>query len=221
MLSQCRKSSKFPVVPVFLLVVLSLTGCAANSQVGKKVGKGNLVAVAGAAVAGAVSGLVTGGPIGAIQGGITGATSSAISSATGAVAGVIEENETKAVKPIQIKDISTRQKELAELEARIGKRNYEAALLLADCKHRQSIDAAGEAFRKAKDSGQRTYALLLQAIAAEEMGDKTMAASFYPKMLQENPQYDNIDKARSDTLEGVLKIQRLRQDHGMSPLCLH
>ncbi len=154
-----------------------------------------------------------------IQGGITGATSSAISSATGVVAGVIEDGDSKAVKTGQIKDISTKQKELAELEARIGKSNYEATLLLADCNHRRAIEVANGAFGESKDSTQRTYALLLQAMAAEEMGDKTMAASFYPKMIQEGPQYRNIDQARSDALEGVLKIQHLRRDHGLPPLC--
>lgn len=204
---------------VILLIFLSITGCAANSQVSKKVGKSNMVAVVGAAAAGAVSGLITGGPIGAIQGGITGATSSAISSATGVVADVIEENETKEMQKGQIKDLSTRQKELDELEARIGKRNYEATLLLADCNHRRAIEVAKEAFGESKDSMQRVYALLLQAMAAEEMGDKSMAASFYPKIIQESPQYHNVDKARSDALEGVLKTQQLRRDHGLPPLC--
>ncbi|MDD4356476.1 MAG: hypothetical protein PHN98_04415 [Smithellaceae bacterium] len=219
MLSQYRDLSKVPAVAVILLMVLSLSGCAANSQVGKKVSKGSVVAVVGAAAAGAVSGLVTGGPIGAIQGGITGATSSAISSATGVVAGVIEETETKEVQKSQIKDLSTRQKELAELEARIGKKNYGATLLLADCHHRRAIEMANEAFGESKDSTQRTYALLLQAIAAEEMGDKALAASFYPKIIQESPQCRNLDKARADALEGVLKIQQLRRDHGLPPLC--
>ena len=123
MLSPCRNLLKIPAAAVILIIFLSLTGCAANSQVSKKVGKANLVAVVGAAAAGAVSGLVTGGPVGAIQGGITGATSSAISSATGVVAGVIEENEDKEMQKGQIKDLSTRQRELDELEARIGKRN--------------------------------------------------------------------------------------------------
>lgn len=219
MLSQCRNLVKGPAVAVILLIVFSLMGCAANSQVGKKVSKGSVVAVVGAAAAGAVTGLVTGGPIGAIQGGITGATSSAISTATGVVAGAVEEGDSKAVQTGQIKDLSTRQKELAELEARIGKRNYEATLLLADCKHRQAIEVASDALGESKDSTQRTYALLLQAIAAEEMGDKTTAASFYPRMVQQDSQYRNIDKARSDALEGVLKIQQLRRDHGLPPLC--
>ena len=219
MLSPCRNLLKIPAAAVILIIFLSLTGCAANSQVSKKVGKANLVAVVGAAAAGAVSGLVTGGPVGAIQGGITGATSSAISSATGVVAGVIEENEDKEMQKGQIKDLSTRQRELDELEARIGKRNYGATLLLADCNHRRAIEVAKKAFGESKDSTQRAYTLLLQAMAAEEMGDKTLAASIYPKIVQESPQYPNMDKARSDALEGVLKIQQLRRDHGLPPLC--
>ena len=97
--------------------------------------------------------------------------------------------------------------------------NFEAARLLADCKHGQAIGAAVEAYAGTQNSKQRSYALMIQAIAAEELGDKALASSLYPRIVQEDPSLGTKEKARAETLEGVMKIQKIRKDYGLPPIC--
>ena len=47
--------------------------------------------------------------------------------------------------------------------------------------------------------------------AAEESGDKALASSVYSKMG------GGADKARADALEGVIKVQAARREHGLPP----
>jgi hypothetical protein len=105
------------------------------------------------------------------------------------------------------------------LEKEFGKKNFEAATLLAKCRHREAIGAAEEAYASAKELKLRVYALYIKAISAEESGNKDLAQATYPKIVQEDPRRGNVDKVRGDTLEGVLKIQKIRQEHGAAPFC--
>jgi translation initiation factor 1 (eIF-1/SUI1) len=184
--------------------VAAVAGCSSAAQEGA--GKGATMGVVGGAVAGAVSSLIFGGNVvqGAAQGAAIGAASGA---ATGAVAGSMADSEAKkrAAKPAGD----------AELRKRIGDRNYASALLLAQCRHKDAISSAQDTVDSTKDSNERAFALLLQGIAAEESGDKTLAASMYPKIAQQSG--GSVDKARADALEGVIKVQGERRKHGMPP----
>jgi hypothetical protein len=186
-------------------VVVAVAGCSSAAQEGA--GKGATMGVVGGAVAGAVSSLIFGGNVvqGTVQGAAIGAASGA---ATGAVAGSMADSEAKkkAAKPAAGD---------AELRKRIGDRNYASALLLAQCKHKDAIASAQDTLDTTKDSNERAFALLLQGIAAEESGDKKLAASMYPKIAQQSG--GSIDKARADALEGVIKVQAERRKHGMPP----
>ena len=161
----------------------------------------------GGAVAGAVGSLIFGGNVvqGAAQGAAIGVASGA---ATGAVAGSMADSaaKEKAAKPAAGD---------AELRKRIGDRNYASALLLAQCRHKDAIASAEDTLASSKDSNERAFALLLQGVAAEESGNKALAASMYPKIAQQSG--GSVDKARADSLEGVIKVQAERRKHGMPP----
>jgi hypothetical protein len=168
----------------------------------------------GGAVAGAVGSLLWGGNVaeGAVKGAAVGAASGA---ATGAVAGSMADDaaKEKAAGPAKPDP------KLAELRQRIGDRNYASALLLAQCKHREAIASADETLAATQDRQQRTYAMMIQGIAAEESGDKAMAASIYPKIAQEDASRGSAEKLRADALEGVIKVQAARRAHGLPPAC--
>jgi len=165
----------------------------------------------GGAVAGAVGSLIFGGNVvqGAAQGAAIGAASGA---ATGAMAGSMADNNAKqaAAKP------AAADAERADLRKRIGDRNYSTALLLAQCKHQEAIASAGDTLGVTKEPAERKFAQLIQGVAAEESGDKALATSLYPKVAQETG--GSVDKARADVLEGVIKVQAIRREHGL-PAC--
>ena len=192
--------------------VVATPGCAPDSQASKQAGEGAAMGMVGGAVAGAVGSLLWGGNVveGAVKGGMTGAAAGA---AVGGMAGAKADSaakETSKPRP---------DPKLAELRQRIGDRNYASALLLAQCKHRDAIASAEETLGATQDRRQRTYAMLIQGIAAEESGDKALAASIYPKIVQEDASRGSVEKLRADTLEGVMKVQAARREHGFPPTC--
>lgn len=168
----------------------------------------------GGAVAGAVGSLLWGGNVmeGAARGAVVGAASGA---ATGAVAGSMAESAAKEKAAAPPKP----DPKAAELRQRIGDRNYASALLLAQCRHREAIASADETLAATQDRQQRVYAMLIQGVAAEESGDRAFAASIYPKIVGEDPSRGSADKLRADALEGVMKVQAARRDHGFAPTC--
>jgi hypothetical protein len=189
-----------------MAVAAAIAGCSSSAQQGAA--HGASLGAVGGAVAGAVSSLIFGGNVvqGAAQGAAIGVASGA---ATGAMAGSMADSKAKQApaKPAA----ST-----ADLRKRIGDRNYATALLLAQCKHQDAIASAGDTLAVTKEPGERAYAQLIQGIAAEEAGNKVLATSLYPKIAQENG--GSVDKARADVLEGVIKVQATRREHGL-PAC--
>ena len=202
-----------------LLAVVSLTaaivaagGCSTSAQ--KGAGQGATLGAVGGAVAGAVGSLLWGGNVaeGAARGAVIGAASGA---ATGAVAGSMADSaaQEKATKP------AAQDAKLAELRQRVGDRNYATFLLLAQCRHREAIASADATLAATQDRQERTYAMLLQGIAAEESGDKALASAVYPKIVQEDAGRGSPDKVRADTLEAVMKVQAARREHGIPAAC--
>lgn len=195
----------------FTLVAAAVVagGCSSSAQ--KGAGQGATLGAVGGAVAGAVGSLIFGGnPVqGAVQGAAIGAASGA---ATGAVAGSMADSAAKerAAKP------AAPDPKLGELRKRIGDRNYATALLLAQCRHQDAIASAQETVAATQDSTERAFALLIQGVAAEESGDKALTASLYPKLAQQSG--GSVDKVRADSLEGMIKVQAARREHGM-PVC--
>lgn len=201
----------FAVASLAAMAVAS-SSCSTSAQ--KGAGQGATLGAVGGAVAGAVGSLLWGGNVaeGAARGAVIGAASGA---ATGAVAGSMADGaaQEKAAKP------AAQDSKLAELRQRIGDRNYATFLLLAQCRHRDAIASADATLNATQDRQERTYAMLLQGIAAEESGDKALASAVYPKIVQEDAGRGSPDKVRADTLETVMKVQAARREHGIPPTC--
>jgi hypothetical protein len=195
----------------FMLVVAAVVAGGCSSQAQKGAGQGATLGAVGGAVAGAVGSLLWGGnPIqGATRGAVVGAASGA---AVGGVSGSMKDSagRERAAKPNEFDP------QRAELRKRIGDRNYATALLLAQCRHQDAITSARDTLAKTQDPNERAYALLIQGVAAEESGDKALTASLYPNIAQQNG--GSVDKARADSLEGVMKVQAARREHGL-PAC--
>jgi hypothetical protein len=184
-------------------------GCA-SSQAGRGAAEGAVLGTVGGAVAGAVGALIFGGNVaqGAAAGAAMGAASGA---ATGAVSGAMADSK--------IKEQEAKKRQLEELKEKIGDQNFEAANLLAHCKHRQAIGAAQKAYSSTQNPEQRLFALYIQAVAAEESGDRDMASSVYAKAIQDDPSKGPVEKMKVQCLEGVMKAQKVRKDFGLPPLC--
>ncbi len=190
-------------------VVVWSGGCG-SSQAARGAGEGAAMGAVGGAVAGAVGALIFGGNVaqGAAAGAAMGAASGA---ATGAMSGAMADNKAE--------EQQAKQKQAAALKEKIGDQNFEAANLLAHCKHRQAIGAAEKAYSSTQSPEQRLYALYLQAVAAEELGDPKTASSVYAKAIQDDPSKGPVEKMKVQCLEGVMKIQKVRKDYGLPPLC--
>jgi len=165
----------------------------------------------GGAVAGAVGSLIFGGNV--VQGAVSGATiGAATGAATGAVAGSMADSAAKE----RTEKAAAGDPKVAELRKKIGDKNYASALLLAQCRHQDAIASAQETAANTNDPNERAFALLLQGIAAEESGDKALTGSLYPQIAKQNG--GSVDKARADSLEGMIKVQAVRREHGL-PAC--
>ena len=196
-------------------LALAVSSCAPGSQAGKQAGQGATLGAVGGAVAGAVGSLLWGGNVaeGAVKGAAVGAASGA---AMGAVSGSAADGAAKdrpAAAP------SGAEAKEAELRTRMGDRNYATTVLLTQCRHRDAIASAQATLASSSNPDERAYALLIQSVAAEELGDKALAGSLYPRIVQENPARGSVDKARADALEGVMKVQATRRQHGLPPVC--
>jgi hypothetical protein len=195
-------------------VVAIVAGCAPGSEAGRQAGEGAKYGAVGGAVAGAVSAAIFGGNIaqGAAAGAVTGAASgAAVGAVSGSAADKAAQQKAAAAPPPAAKTASLRE--------RIGDRNYASALLLAQCKHKEAIASAEETYGATQDRDQRVYALDIQAVAAEESGDKTFAASVYPRIEKEDPSRGSVDKLRADALQAVIRVQAARRQAGLPPTC--
>ena len=194
---------------VMLVAAVVVGGCSSSTQQGA--GKGATMGAVGGAVAGAVGSLIFGGNV--VQGAVSGA---AIGAATGAATGAVAGSMADSAAKEKTEKAAAGDPKIAELRKKIGDKNYSSALLLAQCRHQEAIASAQETVAASTDANEKAYALLLQGVAAEESGDKALATSLYPKIAQQNG--GSADKARADSLEGMIKVQAVRREHGL-PAC--
>jgi hypothetical protein len=189
------------------MAAVAAGGCSSSAQ--KGAGQGATLGAVGGAVAGAVGSLIFGGNV--VQGAMSGAAIGAASgAATGAVAGSMSDRGAKeaAAKP------AAADSKLADLRKRIGDQNYATALLLAQCRHQDAIASAQKTAAATQDADERAFALLIQGVAAEDSDDKALTASLYPKLAQQTG--GSMDKVRADSLEGMIKVQAARREHGLA-----
>ena len=60
---------------------------------------------------------------------------------------------------------------------------------------------------------------VIEAIANEEMGEPAAAQKVYPLLASTDPAGGTVEMARSEALSGILKVQKVRQEHGLKPIC--
>jgi len=176
----------------------------------------------GGAVAGAVLGIFTGNIGGSMVAGA--AASAAAGAAVGGMTPKAAQGAAPAPAPAQGQGGSTpTDPKLVErqqaLENKIGAANFDAARMLALCRHNSAIELARNAYTNADSQERRGYALMIEAVTAEEAGDTATAAAVYPRLVEVDPGIGSTDKARSMALSGVLKVQQVRKEYGRSPTC--
>lgn len=101
----------------------------------------------------------------------------------------------------------------------MGDLNFAAGEELARCRHVSALSRAEQAFSRESDPRRKGYALLIQAMAAEESGNSARADAVYAQWREFDPARTDLAKTRNEALEGLLKVQRIRQDSGLPPLC--
>jgi osmotically inducible lipoprotein OsmB len=212
-----------------LALAVFVSACA-----GTYAGEGAKTGAAGGAVAGALGGLFFGGNVlgtaaagaaagaagGAVVGGMTRKDSDSPppEPAPQAPAGQESPSPPEAVPAPPAGESEARERDRA-LEDRFGSENFEAAQLLAQCEHDRAISEARRAYQDGDTDERRAYALMLEAVAAEEVGDTATAAAVYPRFVELAPAYGPVDRARSEALSEVLKVQQARRDSGLPPTC--
>ena len=205
------------VMRLVICAVAFLTASCADTYAAEGAASGAL----GGAVAGAVIGIMTGGNVGASI-----ATGAAASAAAGAAIGATQPKQapqraapaTEGQGNPAPNDLKLVERQQA-LEKKIGPTNFDAARMLALCRHNSAIELAQNAYTTADTQERRGYALMIEAVAAEEKGDTASAAAIYPRLVEVAPGIGSTDKARNAALSGVLKVQQVRKDYGRSPTC--
>lgn len=196
---------------LILIAVVAISGCAAGSLASEGAASGAKQGALGGAVAGAVGSIFWGGNV--VENMAVGlAVGAASGAAMGGAAGHEADKKIEAKRNLSEAD--------AALAVRLGPANFEAAVQLAKCKHKTAIGKARTAYGTTEDPELQRYALFIEAIAKEEMGDTAAAQEVYPLLARTYPDGSGTaEKARADTLAGILKVQQVRQEHGAKPTC--
>lgn len=199
-----------------LLVVLGLTACSTGAQQGAE--SGAKTGAVGGLVAGAVGSIFWGGDAvnNALRSAAVGASSGA---AVGAMHGAEKTKNQQPVPTSTSAQAKTGPVYDPAMKAKIGDLNFAASEDLARCRHVSAISKAEQAFKVDTDPKQRNYALLIEAIAAEESNNTSKANEVYAQWARFDPAHADRSKSRSEALDGVLKLQKVRQEAGLPPLC--
>jgi hypothetical protein len=201
---------------VTALMALALAACSTGAQQGAE--RGAKTGAVGGLVAGAVGSIFWGGDVvnNALRSAAVGASSGA---AVGAIYGA-EQQKSRQPAPAPAPTAATgKPVHDPAMKAKIGDLNFAASEDLARCRHVSAISKAEQAFRVETDPKRRTYALLIEAIAAEESNNAGKANEVYAQWGKFDPAYIDRGKARNEALDGILKLQKVRQEQGLPPLC--
>lgn len=200
-------------------------GCSTASQEGAT--RGASRGAVGGMVAGAVGTVFWGGDAvnNALRAGAVGAASGA---AVGAMDGAARDREARgsdmppptppAARPAG-QPAGTAADANAALRALIGDANFAAGEELARCRHVTAMARAERAFATETVTARRGYALLIEAMAAEESNNITRADDVYRRWAEFDPARADRNAARAEALSGLQKVQRIRQDAGLPVLC--
>lgn len=198
-----------------VVVAASLAaGCSTASREGAS--RGATRGAVGGLVAGAVGSIFWGGD--AVNNALrTAAVGAASGAAIGAMDGAAQNR--KAPPPAGGTPGPTDPNANAALRSLIGDANYAAGEELARCRHVTAIAKAEKAFTTETTAERKGYALLIQAMAAEESSNVTKASEVYRRWGAFDPARADRNAARAEALAGLQKVQRIRQDTGLPVLC--
>ena len=203
-----------------LCVAVAVVGCSAGSKEGAS--SGAKTGAVGGMVAGAVGSIFWGGDAvnNALRAGAVGAASGA---AVGGMSGAQRDRSQPAPQPVpqspppgQTADMSASDQ---ALRAQVGDLNFSAGEELARCRHVSAIARAERAFASETDPRKRGYSLLIEAMAAEESNNVGRANAVYAEWARFDPTRADTARTRNEALEGLLKVQRIRQERGLPVLC--
>ncbi len=199
-------ASSSSVVVAAVVACAVAAGCTTGARQGAA--QGGAMGLIGGAAAGAVSSLLFGGNVleGAVQGGVVGAAGGA---AAGAVQGGVAEKQAAKPSDKSEKQVKAFRKEQGDL-------NFQAAVSLLQCKHRDAIKYANQALEESDQLNRKVFALTVRAVAEVETGKDEAADATYSEIaaLDKNR---TVDRARADTLEAMLKVQKVRKENGVPP----
>jgi hypothetical protein len=192
------------------IATASLAGCASGSLASEGAAQGAKSGAIGGAVAGAVASIFWGGNV--VENMVAGAAvSAAAGAAMGGAAGASADKEIE-----QKRNMSEEQ---AALLQKIGPDNFDAARELGLCKHKTAIGKARTAYGRAQDNDHKRYALMIEAIANEEVGLSADAEKVYPLLVSTYGEGATVDQVKADVQKGLQRVQQARQTHGLNPTC--
>ncbi len=207
---------------ICLCAAFAMAGCSSGAKDGAA--RGAKTGAVGGLVAGAVGSIFWGGDamnnalrtaaVGAASGAAVGAMNGAERDQRQAPAPTTTPPPGGATSPTPAMTVDNK-----ALKARVGDLNFSASEELARCRHVSAISRAEKAFASETDARRKGYALLIQAMAAEESSNTGKANAVYAQWGQFDPARSDPVKARNEALEGLLKLQRVRQEQGLPVLC--
>lgn len=200
-----------------VVVAASLAaGCSTASREGAS--RGATRGAVGGLVAGAVGSIFWGGD--AMNNALrTAAVGAASGAAIGAMDGAAQNRKAPPPPPAGSPSAGASPDSNAALRSLIGDANYAAGEELARCRHVTAISKAEKAFTTETSAERKGYALLIQAMAAEESSNVTKASEVYRRWGAFDPARADRNAARAEALSGLQKVQRIRQDTGLPVLC--
>lgn len=210
---------------VLLCFAAAVGGCSAGSKQGAS--QGAKTGAVGGLVAGAVGSIFWGGD--AVNNALrTAAVGAASGAAVGAMNGA-ERDKSQAPPPApppappapvpaagKSADLAAADK---ALKAQVGELNFSAGDELAHCRHVSAISRAEKAFASETDPKRKGYSLLIEAMAAEESNNTGKANAVYAEWARFDPSRGDVARLRNAALEGLLKVQKIRQERGLPVLC--
>lgn len=195
---------------------LAVAGCSTGAKDGAA--RGAKTGAVGGFVAGAVGSIFWGGDAmnNALRSATVGAASGA---AVGAMSGAERDKRQPPAPGGTQAGTGGMTADDKALKARVGDLNFSASEELARCRHVSAISRAERAFASETDPKRQGYALLIQAMAAEESSNTGKANAVYAQWGRFDPTRADPAKARNEALEGLLKLQKVRQEQGLPVLC--
>ena len=195
------------IAQLLAIAALALVVAGCQTPAGKGAAEGAGTGAIAGAVGGAVVALVFGGdPVeAAARSAVWGASAGA---ATGAIAGSQVDKKTEQQKEAKF----------AKLRDEIGEENFAGLEALADCKHDQSLRAAGKG-RQSKNPNYALAGLWLEILSYADQGQESQARALFPTLVKQDWNIDTTAQAESKMREGTTALGNIREEYDRPRVC--